>query len=292
MSNPPKALYKHVEPERIDILENLKIRFTPPTSFNDPFDLSPAIVQPSEIEMKSLERKVADRIYWKLYFSGRVLSRKEFDKILNGPQEKAREFFRDNPDFFREEFARRQSDWFGKTMGILCLSETANNLLMWSHYTDSHKGFIIEFDPRNPFFYKPDKPVGIHCGHLEQVEYPETENRPEFTPRGKDFHSMSSMFITKSIHWNYEQEWRVFQLLEHSNQRLTLGQETIHLFDLPPDCMTGIIVGCKMEEQPETMKRFIRAIKSNPHLSHLIGKICVAKKDSRKFSLNYVPLAI
>jgi len=40
------------------------------------------------------------------------------------------------------------------------------------------------------------------------------------------------------------------------------------------------------------MKRFIRAIKSNPHLSHLIVRIGVAKKDSKKFLLNYIPLAI
>jgi DUF2971 family protein len=34
----PVVLYKYLPPERIDILENMEIRFSPPTEFNDIFD--------------------------------------------------------------------------------------------------------------------------------------------------------------------------------------------------------------------------------------------------------------
>jgi hypothetical protein len=35
---PPEVLYKYLPPDRIDILENMKIRFNPPSEFNDTFD--------------------------------------------------------------------------------------------------------------------------------------------------------------------------------------------------------------------------------------------------------------
>ena len=34
----PCTLYKYCPPERIDILEDLKVRFSPPSDFNDTFD--------------------------------------------------------------------------------------------------------------------------------------------------------------------------------------------------------------------------------------------------------------
>jgi hypothetical protein len=34
----PDVLYKYLVPERIDILENMTVRFSPPTDFNDTFD--------------------------------------------------------------------------------------------------------------------------------------------------------------------------------------------------------------------------------------------------------------
>ncbi|MBA6295973.1 DUF2971 domain-containing protein [Colwellia sp. MB02u-9] len=35
---------------------------------------------------------------------------------------------------------------------VFSASETQNNLLMWSHYADEHKGIVIEFDPSKPIF--------------------------------------------------------------------------------------------------------------------------------------------
>jgi hypothetical protein len=37
-------------------------------------------------------------------------------------------------------------------VGILCLSKTANSLLMWSHYADQFGGAVVEFDRGHDFF--------------------------------------------------------------------------------------------------------------------------------------------
>lgn len=37
-------------------------------------------------------------------------------------------------------------------IGALSLSDTFDNLLMWSHYANTHEGFVIEFDKSHPYF--------------------------------------------------------------------------------------------------------------------------------------------
>lgn len=36
-------LYKYLHPDRIDVLKNRAIRFSPPNAFNDPFEFKPVI---------------------------------------------------------------------------------------------------------------------------------------------------------------------------------------------------------------------------------------------------------
>src|SRR5262245_21657453 len=41
----PVTLYKYCPPERFDVLQNGKIRFTPPAVLNDPFEMSPSLLR-------------------------------------------------------------------------------------------------------------------------------------------------------------------------------------------------------------------------------------------------------
>ena len=40
-------------------------------------------------------------------------------------------------------------EFFLESKKILCLATEHDNLLMWSHYADSHKGICIEYTPFN-----------------------------------------------------------------------------------------------------------------------------------------------
>lgn len=55
-------------------------------------------------------------------------------------------------------------------VGILSLSETIINPLLWAHYADSHKGFAIEFNTEHSFFNRrrSDKD---ELFHLRKVKY-------------------------------------------------------------------------------------------------------------------------
>ncbi|MGR6837931.1 DUF2971 domain-containing protein [Aliivibrio wodanis] len=112
---------------------------------------------------------------------------------------------------------------------VVSLSETNNNLLMWSHYAEQHKGMIIEFDLTQPIFdgyqsYKATKSVldeedgeyievldedeskrreSINTGQIQRVRY--NSRRPSF----KNYENILEHFLVKSEEWIYEKEHRV-----------------------------------------------------------------------------------
>lgn len=55
-----------------------------------------------------------------------------------------------NPDEL-ESIVQRQIIKFISTIGICCFSKRDDNLLMWSHYSQSHKGVCLKFDLQNDF---------------------------------------------------------------------------------------------------------------------------------------------
>ena len=41
-----------------------------------------------------------------------------------------------------------------RELGVVCLSEINNNILMWSHYAQGHAGFCIEFERTQENFFQ------------------------------------------------------------------------------------------------------------------------------------------
>ncbi|MGE6213478.1 DUF2971 domain-containing protein, partial [Comamonas aquatica] len=90
--------------------------------------------------------------------------------------------------------------------GILSLSEVPDNILMWSHYSDQHRGICIELERKKdndlsdnnitlPVRYSLKKPIITIDEHSSASGDDEKEIR-------------RSLIYTKSIDWNYEREWR------------------------------------------------------------------------------------
>jgi hypothetical protein len=110
--------------------------------------------------------------------------------------------------------------------GIFCLAATSNNILMWSHYADHHRGICLEFrtDVKDSIF-RMAQPVtyGEEFPHLDLLRLVQDENFREATP----------WMLTKSPCWSYEHEWRI---LDFENGR------GIRVF--PPACLSTVILGC------------------------------------------------
>ncbi|QFU21442.1 DUF2971 domain-containing protein [Shewanella sp. YLB-09] len=95
--------------------------------------------------------------------------------------------------------------------GIVSLSETPDNLLMWSHYADEHKGAVVEFliegaDPLDMFNI--GKCPTSSDAILGKVNYRKRRNYPFSV----DVQSLDSIrthyYLTKSDEWIYEKEHR------------------------------------------------------------------------------------
>lgn len=96
-----------------------------------------------------------------------------------------------------------------KKVGILCLSHKDDNILMWSHYADNHKGFVVEFEVDFS-----DAKYGSKAVERTLIGYPVeySEKMPIVTAARGDFDSVKKMFLTKSLDWEYESEYRVLTM--------------------------------------------------------------------------------
>lgn len=88
---------------------------------------------------------------------------------------------------------------FRSKRGVSCFAEVPDNLLMWSHYSDHHKGFCLEFrTDLDPF------PKAFKVKYSARM--PAFDLEPMLC--SKDFDQVLDLFCTKSIDWQYEREWR------------------------------------------------------------------------------------
>lgn len=85
-----------------------------------------------------------------------------------------------------------------KTVGVCCFSEVQDNLIMWSHYAENHKGVLLKFDVSElkKVFSKIHKVV--YSNKIKQINY---ERSPE--------NLLSKLLTKKSTHWKSEKEIRI-----------------------------------------------------------------------------------
>ena len=254
-------VYKYVVPERIDVLESGCIRFTQAAALNDPFENYPCF----RLFNKSLEER-----------SRRVLKSAEgrFDAhsmVLGEIM---------IPKMVRDRTIELQRD-LSSEYPLLSLSKKRNNLLLWSHYSNSHRGFVIGFDSGHPFFHK-EKPRRMT--HLGEVKY--SSKRlvlPAFEDCGAE-EVYEIVFFTKSHHWSYEEELRMLAQPTAADTVLK-GNDgfDIYLYRFPPECLKEVILGHLMKP---SLKEKISAIVSEnyPH-----AEILETRLNETDFDLDIVP---
>jgi len=87
--------------------------------------------------------------------------------------------------------------------GVLALSEDKNNLLMWAHYGEEHKGLCLGFDWKRTELPK-----------AQQVAYNSTYRTVDYWSYTED--ELAGIACTqKSMEWAYEREWRSISLSEY-----------------------------------------------------------------------------
>ena len=276
------TLFKYLPSSRWDVLENRKIRFTQPGEFNDLFELLYGL-------MSKPKDWRADRI---LHHTSHAESFGLQPKSTLG--ELSNLTLPEDSYFDRQNVvADKLSNRWGKALvlsrelvhiadqylGILSLSGRCDNLLMWSHYAEDHRGFVIGFDEKHPFFTKNEDQKDLPKG-VRKVRYRKTRRILDYD-RVEDVR----ILFEKSADWAYEEEYRMLMPLKAGVRiKKTVLQPSfpfdeprlpVHMFKIPAQCIESIILGARFPEweeekieqmcRPRCALRHVKTYKANPN---------------------------
>lgn len=277
-------LYKYVAPERVDVIENRLIRFSQPGALNDPYEasvifermipsdkLAPFVSHLEETGQlesareEGFERGIDDaiseleRVGFPVHLLDRnalrALAISQFEQLggnewLSALTAKA---FRDITELdhpsLRQVVTDRYREKINETTGILCLSESWNIFLMWSHYADSHSVIVLGFDSTDRYFRQPY--VSMLPTEVRPVTYGDEIPRFKgFDPLGdpEQLLSLSEPFFLKGSEWAYEKEWRLLRPLGAARKTIPDTPYSVHLMRFPEYVLREVVIGAKATE--------------------------------------------
>lgn len=229
-------VFKYLTPQRIDVLQSACIRLSQPTILNDPFEarpFTPTTLDPSEID------STAERLFFIQTGKNWSDMSPEYRSVV-GP--KLRENVAAlNDASIGQRFMEECYRSINETLGIVCFSERADSLLMWSHYCDGHRGYVIGFDCSSPWFSEVESED--HLWMLRPVEYRRERPRLAITQLSIEEH-----LLVKNDEWAYEQEWRLIGTLNYASRIKDSDLYPIHLVSFPRECVCQVIVGAQAED--------------------------------------------
>ena len=208
--------------------------FASPSSFNDPFDCRPNFtLDGDEEEVRNYLRGMWARQAPHMPEADRQA---EVDAILRDPSRDPR-----IPENNRL-FAAAYDTLVTARVGVLCLSEVHDDILMWSHYADCHRGICLIYDTNYEFF-----------AHAEPVRY--ERERPRVNPITQSNEQMLDKAIfTKSSGWAYEKEWRILHYRQGVGER-----------QLPQASLKAIVLGVALSGSDRSLvEAWARASPAKP----------------------------
>ena len=144
---------------------------------------------------------------------------------------------------FRSTFESMRSG-----MGVVCLSESDDSLLMWAHYANNHHGMCVEYDLMEINKQLNYTPVPIIYSN-DRVCF----NVLDPATAGNDSVALFLRSITsKSEEWSYEREWRIIRDEAACGDRWDSKKKGALLDMIRPSSIT---LGCAVEEEFEKSVR-------------------------------------
>ena len=259
----PERLYKYYSDSHLKfVFGDWTIRFTPAVEFNDPFECLPHVINlaSKEHQEKIIELSIDDIIKEETAASKKKKARR-IQKMMRARCR--RDEVKAQVGAAAVNMAKlvmgKIYEKVTREIGVLCLSEENLNLLMWSHYANSHLGFAVGFDMGSDFFVK-GSPLPIW--KPKKMEYVAERPSKFFNELSSD---MKEIFYTKGDVWSYENEWR---MLAHLGDSLEWVEEKpTGVLPLPKKSVSEVIFGAKMDD--DMVKLACQLIKQQPDCKHI-----------------------
>ena len=223
---PVEYLYKYrltASPGLKELFSERTIYLNDATKFNDPFECRPTLTYHQSV----LKRKILLEEMTRHRFPNA-------DELTIKKLMKGKDDLLTNPAILETSYSG-----FVSTVGIYCLSEKNDDILMWSHYAHSHRGLCLQFDASTEMtiFWEAFKVI-------YQDEYPVVN----IMDMGKA-EEFRKALLTKSVRWEYEQERRVLRLEQEGGP----GH-----YSFASELLTGVIFGALISvEDKKTILKWI-----------------------------------
>lgn len=239
----PETLFKFRTINRgKQILQDCTFRFSSPTAFNDPFDCS--LDEVTTYRMSEIKK------FFDGYGGYSRIPRKRRDLIQ---QDKS----------IVSEWVKDAKDKAVNSRGVLALSGTVEEILLWSHYADDHKGLAIELSLRED--------LGFFLGPRIMKYYEQyTPTNYLSDPEG----TVDAILSRKYIKWAYEKEFRIYKK-DSANADIAIN----------PNAIKSVYFGLKTKQSEIDD---VRSICSTQALSHV--RFFQAKKVYGQFKLRFESL--
>jgi len=260
-----KRLYKY-RPDNehsLRLLEYQELYFSFPEDFNDPFD----------------SRILVD------YEGGEDDWRGLAESLPISTETKQRSMELVGSVGYDSEAIKKISDEFHhkNTFLIYCLSEIRDNVLMWSHYTNSHHGICIGFETtiqENLFcIMRIDPKLNCHLDsasnfflNILKVEYQDQYPQP-FKFFNGETKKLFAFLTTKGTDWRYEEEHRI--ILPHKDEKIIKFNKSM---------LKEVILGSKVKK---SFKRQVLNIIKKDYLEngHSV-EVFESSLDNKRYKLN------
>lgn len=276
----------------LKIIEGKSLKWSSPVEFNDPFDHQAGFVLDLDEEhfarlfTESMLRVIftdtpvsvgASRLFTHLLLLMRqARERLPREEIVAQLQESALLAARNLTEGVDGFNAAIQSELLHSR--VLCVSEQVDNVVMWSHYADQHRGVAFQLGCIDS--------IDNRLLAAKRVEYtdrfiafPSAEEYAQHLTGEQPIDMVSlawKIAYTKHLDWAYEREWRV-----HIPLLGEMPSASFSIYDEPAEVFQAIYLGCRME--PSQVQSVIQtAIKVLPHI-----KIYRSVPSRTSYALNF-----
>ncbi len=154
-------------------------------------------------------------------------------------------------DSISKESIKKARQVVSEQFRVTCLSQKMDSSLMWSHYANKHYGFCLEYDFTATVSYQPNDLLTAQL-MLFPVHY--SDERPLLSKALFDtknlfnykknnmlpavaFEKIMYGLLGKSSDWDYEEEWRIFQLGNKDTMKLPKARK--------------VFLGANIEDSPK-----------------------------------------
>lgn len=268
----------------IKVLKTKKLKFSKLRQYNDPFEIMPAASSelfrdsPDEMQRKLEEfikteegkkklQEVQEEIGWGDIAAGALFTA----GMLNFPIITSiigMGLLMLNLDDDEKErvllYAKKYYPLFS-SVNCCCFSQKADDILMWSHYAEQHKGMVVSFDPFVKYWPNEqfreivysDERMGLPDDNTVENEY------------------VWQMLTSKAKCWEYEQEYRMV--------KFGISEEEYYL-SFQPESVKAIRLGvCVKEKQRADIIKLRNQFYPN-------AVVYQAKLNRHNFSLDFEEL--